>query len=124
MSIIVLIFGFGLLMAALAVSILLLISFSHMTMPAKCSPLEEPVWERQIRDTTGDCFKYDTDERVDADLKKKDKRCDTQEPDLFRSSVRVQGEIIPGDPQSAACALPMAQPHHLRPLSPGFRARR
>jgi hypothetical protein len=88
------------------VGILLVISFSHMTMPAKCSPLEEPVRESQIRDKTGECFKHDSDERVDADLKNKDKRCDKQEPDLFRSSVRVQGEI-PGEPQSAHCALPI-----------------
>ena len=106
MSIIVLIVGGGLLLAALAVGILLVISFSHMTMPAKCSPLEEPVRESQIRDKTGECFKHDSDERVDADLRNKDKRCDKQEPDLFRSSVRVQGEI-PGEPQSAHCALPI-----------------
>jgi len=61
-----------------------------MTMPAKCSPLEDPILESQIRDSTGECFEADTEVRVDEELKKKDKRCDKEEPDLFRSSVRVE----------------------------------
>lgn len=92
MGIVLTIIGGGLLLSAVAVGILLLISSSHITMPAKCSPLEDPVYESRIRDKTGECFEFDTDVRVDAELKKKDKRCDKQEPDVFRSYVRVEGE--------------------------------
>jgi hypothetical protein len=93
-SIVLMIIGGGLALAAVAVGILLLISSSHMTMPAKCSPLADPVLVSRIRDSTGECFEFDSDVRVDADLsdKKKDKRCDKEEPDLFRSSVRVEGD--------------------------------
>jgi len=63
-----------------------------MTMPAKCSPLSEPHLERQIRDRTGECFESDSSVRVDAKRKRKDKKCDKEDPDLYRSSVRVEGE--------------------------------
>ena len=92
MNIVLTIIGGGLALSAVAIGILLLISSSHITMPAKCSPLEDPVYESRIRDKTGECFEFDSDVRVDAELKKKDKRCDKQEPDLFRSYVRVEGE--------------------------------
>lgn len=86
------IIGGGLALSVLALGVLLLISSSHMTMPARCSPLEDPILESQIRDSTGECFQADSDVRADAERKKKDKRCDKEEPDLFRSSVRVEGE--------------------------------
>ena len=94
-NILMMIIGGGLALAAVAIGVLLLISSSHMTMPAKCSPLEDPVMEERIRDKTGECFEFDTDVRVDAKLKKKDKRCDKQEPDIYRSSVRVEGAFLP-----------------------------
>jgi hypothetical protein len=94
MNIVLTIIGGGLALSAVAIGILLLISSSHITMPAKCSPLEDPVYESRIRDKTGECFEFDSDVRVDAELKKKDKRCDKQEPDIFRSFVRVEGETL------------------------------
>jgi hypothetical protein len=54
----------GLALAALAIGILLLISSSHMTMPAKCSPLEDPIIEEKEND-------------------------DDEDPVLYRASVRV-----------------------------------
>ena len=92
-SLVLTIIGGGLALSVLALGVLLLISSAHMTMPAKCSPLEDPILESQIRDDTGECFEHDSDVRVDAELKKKDKRCDKEEPNLFRSSVRVEGEL-------------------------------
>jgi len=91
-SMVLIIIGGGLALAALVIGVLMLISSSHMTMPAKCSPLSEPHLERQIRDRTGECFESDSSVRVDAKRKQKDKKCDKEDPDLYRSSVRVEGE--------------------------------
>lgn len=104
--------GGGLALSVLVLGVLLLISSSHMTMPAKCSPLEDPILESQIRDSTGECFEDDSDVRVDEELKKKDKRCDKEEPDLFRSSVRVEGAPLP-----SACNV-QASPQHLTRREP------
>jgi hypothetical protein len=93
-SVVLMIVGGGLALSVLVLGVLLLISSSHMTMPAKCSPLEDPILESQIRDSTGECFEYDSDVRADAELEKKDKRCDKEEPNLFRSSVRVEGKPV------------------------------
>ena len=85
----------GLAVTGVALGILLLISSSHLTMPAKCVPLSDPVLEIQVRDSTagpdgvGNCFEPDTDLRLDRDDDEKNSACDEEAPNLYRSAVNV-----------------------------------
>ena len=78
--------GGGLALASVALGVLLLISSSHMIMPAQCSPLEDPVMESKIRDLDPPCFAEDSDVRTN-----KSELCDSAQPNLYRPSVRVEG---------------------------------
>jgi len=83
--------GGGLALASVALGVLLLISSSHMIMPAKCSPLEDPVMESNIRDLDPPCFAEDSDVRTNMS-----KLCDSAQPNLYRPSVRVEGGLPRG----------------------------
>lgn len=78
--------GGGLALSAVALGILLLISSSHIDLPAKCSPLADPFMEENIRDLDPPCFAEDSDVRTNIS-----ELCDSAQPNLYRSSVRVEG---------------------------------
>lgn len=78
--------GGGLALSCVALGVLLLISSSHMVIPAKCSPLEDPIMEENIRDLDPSCFAEDSDVRTNTS-----ELCDSAQPNLYRSSLRVEG---------------------------------
>ncbi|EKX44406.1 hypothetical protein GUITHDRAFT_163544, partial [Guillardia theta CCMP2712] len=82
----------GIIISAFVLLVLLLVSESYMTMPAKCLPLEDPKLAEKVGDSTRQCFEKDTNLRVDRDKpsEEKDQACDEMTPNEYRASVRVQ----------------------------------